>query len=136
MHFSDNLGGVSRDKSCDSRELFENLKIAKDCTYKEHLNQHEVIYLDITWFISITDNIKDIVSNLQAKVVEELHEIYPDVKKEQTLPETLARINEKTGNRFIIIIDEWDALFREVRNDYALQEQYLQLLRGLFKSSG
>lgn len=96
-------GGVSRDKSCDSRELFENLKIAKDCTYKEHLNQHEVIYLDITWFISITDNIKDIVSNLQAKVVEELHEIYPDVKKEQTLPETLARINEKTGNRFIII---------------------------------
>ncbi len=129
-------GGVSRDKSCDSRELFENLKIAKDCTYKEHLNQHEVIYLDITWFISITDNIKDIVSNLQAKVVEELHEIYPDVKKEQTLPETLARINEKTGNRFIIIIDEWDALFREVRNDYALQEQYLQLLRGLFKSSG
>lgn len=124
------------DKSCDSRELFENLKIAKDCTYKEHLNQHEVIYLDITWFISITDNIKDIVSNLQAKVVEELHDIYPDVKKEQTLLETLARINEKTGNRFIIIIDEWDALFREVRNDYALQEQYLQLLRGLFKSSG
>ena len=62
--------------------------------------------------------------------------IYPDVKKEQTLPETLARINEETGNRFIIIIDEWDALFREARNDHTLQEQYIQLLRGLFKSSG
>ncbi len=35
-----------------------------------------------------------------------------------------------------MIIDEWDALFREARNDHALQEQYLQLLRGLFKSSG
>lgn len=124
------------DKSCDSSELFADLKIARDSSYKEHLNQHDVIYLDITWFISIADDIKDMVTDLQAKVVRELREIYPEAKKEQTLPETLARINEETGNRFIIIIDEWDALFREARNDHVLQEQYLQLLRSLFKSSG
>lgn len=124
------------DKSCDSSGLFADLKIARDSSYKEHLNRYDVVYLDITWFISITGGIRDIVKNLQAKVVEELRGIYPDVKKEQTLPETLARINEETGNRFIIIIDEWDALFREARNDHTLQEQYIQLLRGLFKSSG
>ena len=124
------------DKSCDSSGLFANLKIAQDSCYQEHLNRHHVIYLDITWFISIAEDIKDTVSNLQAKVVEELRAFYPDVKQEQTLPETLAGIHEATGNRFIMIIDEWDALFREARNDHALQEQYLQLLRGLFKSSG
>ena len=124
------------DKSCDSGRLFADLKIAQKSSYKEHLNQHNVIYLDITWFISIADNIKDTVSNLQVKVVEELRELYPDVKQEQTLPETLAKINEVTGKRFIIIIDEWDALFREARNDHVLQEQYIQLLRSLFKSSG
>lgn len=124
------------DKSCDSSGLFANLKIAQDSSYQEHLNRHHVIYLDITWFISIAEDIRDTVSNLQAKVVAELRALYPDVKQEQTLPETLAGIHEATGNRFIMIIDEWDALFREARNDHALQEQYIQLLRGLFKSSG
>lgn len=124
------------DKSCNSESLFANYKIASDPSFKKHLNRYDVIYLDITWFISIAEDIKDTVSNLQAKVVEELRAFYPDVKQEQTLPETLAGIHEATGNRFIMIIDEWDALFREARNDHALQEQYLQLLRGLFKSSG
>lgn len=124
------------DKSCDSSELFKNLKISKDDSYKEHLNQHNVIYLDITWFISITGNIKDTVSNLQTKVIEELRALYPAAKHEPTLPETIAQINEATGKRFIIIIDEWDALFREAKHDHILQEQYIQLLRGLFKSSG
>lgn len=124
------------DRSCDSRELFAGLKIAKDSSYQEHLNQYDVIYLDITWFISITESRKDIVWNLQEKVMEELREAYPDVRRERTLPETIARIHQETGNKFIIIIDEWDALFREVRDDRGLQEQYIQLLRGLFKSSG
>lgn len=34
-----------------------------------------------------------------------------------------------------VIIDEWDALFREAKEDADLQKQYIQLLRGLFKSS-
>lgn len=124
------------DKSCDSSGLFANLKIAKDSSYQKHLNRHHVIYLDITWFISIADHIRNTVSNLQARVTEELRELYPDVKQARTLPETLAVINEATGNQFIIIIDEWDALFREAKNDHTLHEQYIQLLRGLFKSSG
>lgn len=35
------------DKSCDSRELFCDLAIAEDETYEEHLNQYDVLYLDI-----------------------------------------------------------------------------------------
>lgn len=124
------------DKSCDSRELFASLKIAGDRTFEKHLNQYPVIYLDITWFISISSHIKNTVSELQDKVIKELHEVYPDAKLEKTLPEMLVRIHESAGDRFIIIIDEWDALFREARNDHSLQEQYIQLLRGLFKSSG
>lgn len=124
------------DKSCDSSRLFADLAIAGDGSYGEHLNKHTVIYLDITWFISITEDHRDIVAALQEKVVEELRSVYPEVKQERTFPETLARINEATGSRFIIIIDEWDALFREAKDDHVLQEQYIQLLRGLFKSSG
>ena len=48
---------------------------------------------------------------------------------------TLAKAAEITGRRFIIIIDEWDALFREAKDNIDLQKEYIQLLRGLFKSS-
>ena len=124
------------DKSCDSKALFANLKIAEDESFEKYLNKYDVIYLDMTWFISIAEQKKDTVSNLRQKVMEELRAAYPNAKKERTLPETMARINDMTGNKFIVIIDEWDALFREAKNDTDLQKEYIQLLRSLFKSSG
>lgn len=123
------------DKSCDSRELFCDLEIAKEPGYEQFLNQYDVIYLDITWFISTEKNVKNTVSYLQEQVIEELCSVYKDVEKERSLPVVLAKIAETTGHRFIIIIDEWDALFREAKEDTDLQKKYLQLLRGLFKSS-
>ena len=36
------------DRSCDSHTLFENLKIANDSSYEDHINQYHVIYLDMT----------------------------------------------------------------------------------------
>ena len=123
------------DKSCDSEALFANYKIAEDESFRLHLNKYDVIYLDITWFIANVSEIKDTVQILQKKVTEELRAAYPEVKQENTLPETLAAINGATGNKFIIIIDEWDALFREAKHDAELQKEYIQLLRGLFKSS-
>lgn len=123
------------DKSCDSGKLFDDLNIAKDESYEKYLNRYDVIYLDISLFIASTEDMKDVVSNLQRKVLEELREAYKDVKQEQTLYETLFNITDVTGNKFIVIIDEWDALFREAKNDTELQKQYIKLLRSLFKSS-
>ena len=36
------------DKTCDSAGLFDDLKIAQDKGYREHLNRYDVIYLDMT----------------------------------------------------------------------------------------
>lgn len=123
------------DKSCDSRDLFCDLKIADDSMFENFLNQFDVIYLDITWFISTVKNIKNVVCYLQEQVIEELCNAYTAGEKETSLPVVLARVAEMTGHKFIIIIDEWDALFREAKDDTELQKEYLQLLRGLFKSS-
>lgn len=47
------------DRSCDSKELFVGLEIEKDTFFEKYLNKYDVIYLDITWFISITGSIKE-----------------------------------------------------------------------------
>lgn len=65
----------------------------------------------------------------------ELRNVYPFLEETVSLPLALSQISEHTGNKFIMIIDEWDALFREAKEDDTLQREYIQLLRGLFKSS-
>ncbi len=127
------------DRSCCSRELFEGMKISADKSFDEYLNQYDVIYLDITEFTSdafIKGEIPNIVINLEARVIEELSAAYPNVEREADLPNMLYGIAEATGHKFIFIIDEWDALFREDKRDSMLQESYIRLLRGLFKNSG
>lgn len=123
------------DKSCDSRTLFEDLEIAKDPSFEQHLNQYDVIDLDMTWFIAICSKGKNIVEFIQEQVIGELAEAYPVAKGIKSLPLALFKICAETKNRFIIIVDEWDALFREVKENTDLQNEYIQLLRGLFKSS-
>ncbi len=123
------------DKSCDSHSLFDGLNISAKPSYEKYLNQYDVIYLDITWFISTTSDMKNVVRDLQDSVITELKEEFPETEigEEKSLPRVLARIARTTGKKFMIIIDEWDALFREAKNNESLQEEYIQLLRGLFK---
>lgn len=124
------------DRSCSSRELFLDLDIASSDDFETHLNQYPVIYLDITWFISTAEHIEGTVKYLQKEVIKELKNEYPGATEEQrSLPIALSDISDAAGDKFIIIIDEWDALFREATADVDLQKEYLQLLRGLFKSS-
>ena len=127
------------DKSCDSRELFEGLEISGDASFERYLNRYDVIYLDITEFTSdafVKGEMQNVVVNLERKIIDELSAAYPDVDRQDDLPNMLYDIAEATGHKFIFIIDEWDALFRESKTDELLQESYIRLLRGLFKNSG
>ncbi len=123
------------DKSCDSRSLFEGLNIANEQSFEEHLNQYNVIYLDITRVIARTEKLENIVSEIQTCVIDELKEVYPEYVNENAafLPDVLSAIHFKTNEKFFVIIDEWDAIFREATQDIVIQKTYLKFLRGLFK---
>ena len=125
------------DKSCDSYGLFKNLKISKKGSFEKHLNKYPVLHLDIQWFRSNADNGEKALLLFQKEVISELRKAYPDCVgiDDSYLPLVLAKINVTTGDRFIIIIDEWDCLFREDKNDIKVQEEYIVLLRGLFKGN-
>ena len=127
------------DKSCDSRALFEELEISKDDSFETYLNKYDVIYLDITGFISrafVKKEMSKVVENIQDDVINELAKAYPEVERQKDLPEMIYQVSQATGQKFIFIIDEWDALFREAGDDRFLLDSYIQLLRGLFKDSG
>lgn len=130
-------------KGCNSEKLFADFKISQNEHFKEHLNQYNVIFLDIQWMygnalveMKRNSSIK-IVSYIQEQVIAELKKEYAEYVQEadSSLPSVLAKINSLTKEQFIIIIDEWDCLFREDKNNESLQKEYINLLRGLFKGT-
>ena len=124
------------DKTCDSSALFDDLEIAVNPevtgSYRQHLNKYDVIYLDMTTVMGETDK-SGLISHIRQKVTEELQTAYPALRVDSSFSTTLINTVELTGNKFIVIIDEWDAPIREMPK---IQKEYLEFLRTLFKGSG
>jgi hypothetical protein len=122
------------DHSCDSRNLFTDLEIAGDPTFEQHLNKYPVIYVDMTTFIT-RFNDDHIVNHIQEAVKADLASTYPQVPLSETddLMGSLIRIAAATGERFVLIIDEWDAICREFSEKPEVMDKYVNLLRGMFK---
>ena len=123
------------DCSCDSAFLFDDLEIARDPSYKEHLNKYNVLYLDITSFIGMSNGVENALRYMIDQIVRELQISYPEIGEPELIP-LLSKIVDMTGTKFIAIIDEWDAIIRDSDSTPALQKEYLEFLRSLFKSSG
>ena len=119
------------DHTCDSHDLFAQYEISKAVTYETHINQYQVIYLDMTQILGETSP-SDLVSFIKNRITQELKESYPDLELDSDFTTTLIRAAEFTGKKFIAIIDEWDA---PVRQASAVFKDYLLFLRMLFKSS-
>lgn len=124
-------------RGCDSEEMFAELEISKNADFKKHLNQYDVIHLDIQWCMEPAGGPEQIVAYISEKTIAELKEYYPDVLMEKTksLPEALSRINAALGKKFIVIIDEWDVLIRDEAANKKAQEDYINFLRGMFKGT-
>jgi hypothetical protein len=122
------------DRTCDSKDLFSKFEIAKTDDFEKHLNKYDVIQLDMAYICTQMKSSELSVQYVNKCVIEELKEIYPDIlTDEEILSFALAEINKKTGAEFVIIIDEWDAIFRDDRYNEKAQLEYVNLLRGLFK---
>ena len=125
-------------KGCDSRELFRGLKAETLPSFESELNKNNVITFDVQNFRSfakITGDGSETLANIQREIIAELREAYPEYVSDSdiSLPETLYKISAKTNEKFIIIIDEWDCVFREEKNNKQAQDEYINFLRAMFK---
>ena len=106
-------------RTCDSRELFQNLKIAQDESYEKHLNQYNVIELNMQDFLSYAQNMEQLIDSLQKKLLRDLKKEYESTVAdlEGNLVDVLQQIYADTGEGFVFILDEWDCIFREKKKD-------------------
>ena len=140
-------------KAYAEQRIFDNLKISGKDSYTEYLNKYDVIYIDMnsikdkyTSYKSdssvYVDGIDDLVDFMQYMIMLELKknsDYAEQISKDpligkKSLSSALQAICTYTGEKFILIMDEWDLIYRDYRDDNALQEKFIELLRGLFKS--
>lgn len=124
-------------KGCDSADIFADYEISHAGDFRQHLNKYDVIHLDIQWCLAPAKGAAGVVSYIEKSVIAELKKKYPDIISEETvsLPEAMSEIYTVTGNKFIVIIDEWDILIRDEANNRDEQENYINFLRGMFKGT-
>mgnify|MGYP000009356714 FL=1 len=124
-------------KGCDSRNMFSGLEISQSPDFKEHLNRYDVIHWDIQWCIGAAGGADRVVSYITEKTIEELRKYYSEAIPSDTcsLPEALSFICNATKNKFVVIIDEWDVLIRDMAANSKIQDEYISFLRGLFKGT-
>ena len=122
-------------KGCDSHELFAGLQIEQSADYEKYLNKYDVIHFDVQWCFKEAGSAEKTVSFITQTILSELRDIYGDIIPEHVnkVSGALAYIREATGNKFVIIIDEWDVLIRDEATNKAVQEEYIDFLRNLFK---
>ncbi|MCD7833706.1 MAG: ATP-binding protein [Lachnospiraceae bacterium] len=125
------------DRSCDSRFLFEDLKVSGSDSFEKYLNKYNVISFDVTGFITDSEESgTKVLKRLQSALMKELKEAFPDCvdSESHNLSDVLFDIVSKGNEKFVFVIDEWDALFREYKDDHKLQKDYILFLRTLFKN--
>ncbi len=125
-------------RGCDSAKLFSGLKIENEQTFQEHLNRHNVVRIDVQRFLETEGELDGFIGEIEKNIVCELRKEFPcqgSFGPDSRLKTALDQIFAHSGEGFIIIIDEWDCVFRAARNHKKAQKAYLDFLRGLFKGA-
>lgn len=105
-------------RGCDSESLFKKYKIAKSEIFKKNLYQYDMITLNMQEFLSRSKTMDEMVSRIKKLVMRDIKKAYPNVDyfDDTDLTESMKEVYEETKRPFIIIIDEWDCVFREYKD--------------------
>lgn len=117
----------------DTEELFEGLSISQCKSYRKHLNQYDVLKINMQEFLSRSDDVEGMLTLMQRRILSDLKQKYPEYVREEDLVFAMQDVYSHTKRSFVILIDEWDCLFREYQQDQKAQKKYLDFLRAWLK---
>ncbi|MDO4804044.1 MAG: AAA family ATPase [Lachnospiraceae bacterium] len=137
---------------CTSRHLFEDKEIARLEPSLEGLGDYNILYFDMSSFkADALQKQKDLdrkaaskgetaqkldwIDFLENEVTEDIREAYGEECASYSFFQTLKNAVEMTGRKFLWICDEWDLFIREDIPDANATDNYLEMMRRLFKTS-
>ena len=130
-----NMIAAYYDRTADAQEHFERLQIAADESFTVHCGKYDVIQINMQDFLSRAQDIDKLLDLLRSRLLKELLREYPadDYMDETDLIDVMSEIYARTKRPFVIVIDEWDSIFREYGERKDWQKKYLDFLRNWLK---
>lgn len=130
-----NMLGAFFTKNVNSLDIFSSLKISQNEQIMQRMNQYNVIYIDFSRVSVANASYHSYIENISSILKCDLHQAYGDViyREGSSVSEDLERITAATGERFIFIFDEWDAIFHASFITEADRKSYLLFLKDLLK---
>lgn len=122
-------------KTAQNDKIFDDLAISKEKEYKLHLNKHDVIYIDFSRGVKGCRSYAQYIERIENGMTEDLMISYPDcgIDRDISVWDALQKIYEKTENKFLFVMDEWDAVFHMPFISKEEQKEYLLFLKWLLK---
>lgn len=114
----------------DNHTMFDSLAIAKDPSYTEHLNQHNVIQVDFSKTPDECNSYKDYINYIKNILVSDLENFFGKHKNPGI---SISDFLIESGQSFIFIFDEWDFCFNESFMSEPDKKNFLKFLKGLLK---
>ena len=123
-------------RGCDSEALFSKYEISKSPDFKTHLNKYNVLHFDTATFLNAAKTSADVITMMDEALLGSMKNEFPFLKAEKPVntPAAMLSVYVHEGIRFIVIIDEWECIIRDARDDEKLITDYLNYLRGFFKT--
>ncbi len=122
-------------ENTDANALFESLKIMRSDSFKRYCNKYIVLKINMQEFVSRDRAIDDVIKRLNSRLSSELTRLFDDITfyEDGDIIECMKQLNDERDRRFVVIIDEWDCIFREYPDDHLAQRKYLDFLRDFLK---
>lgn len=126
------------ERNTRAETLFENLEISRDKSYRKHLNQYDVLKINMQEFFSSTNNIEDMINKINHDISEdfllEYNKFY--YRNKTCLLNVMQDVYKNTRLPYVVIIDEWDCVFKEETYIGENQRRYRSFIRGWLKDKG
>lgn len=130
-----NMVGAFFGKAKDSRQIFSQLEIATDPYFERHLNRHNIIYIDFSKVPEKCTTYDAYITRILDGLKKDLFQEYPDLQidTEKAVWDILNMICQEKNEKYIFVIDEWDAPFHMDFITEQDQKEYLLFLKSLLK---
>ena len=141
-----NMIGAFFDRTEDSSEIFGRLQIASEgisknlerlsCgKYSEYMNHYDVIYIDFSVTPENCISYETYIERILYGLKHDLAERFPEsgIIMEASIWDILTLLYQKTGQRFVFVMDEWDAVIHMEFVTESDKRAYLLFLKLLLK---
>lgn len=126
-----NMLGAYLTKGYDSHGLFSRLAVSGTEDYEKHINQYNVIHIDFSSCSDFCETYVDYMKGIQKRLEKDLTEAYPKLRGIEY--DSISQLFQISGERFVFILDEWDAVFSEKFMATKEKIHFLKFLKTLLK---